>query len=284
MKREKCFISDNNLLYLVATPIGNLGEMSPRAIEVLSSCDIIACEDTRNTYSLLTHFDIKKNLVSLREHNERAVSQNIVNEILAGKKVAYVSDAGYPCISDPGAILVEECLKNDIRVSAVSGSSAFINALVASGLNSDHFYFYGFLPSKDGEAKKELDSLKNIKSTIIFYESPHRIERTIKNLYEVLGNRKTVIARELTKKNEEYVRGELEELVNIDFASLIGEIVIIVEGNNCDEEKDLNTIKEHISLLLEKGVSKKDTADIVSKIDNINKNEAYDIVINLKKS
>ena len=284
MKREKCFISDNNLLYLVATPIGNLGEMSPRAIEVLSSCDIIACEDTRNTYSLLTHFDIKKNLVSLREHNERAMSQNIVNEILAGNKVAYVSDAGYPCISDPGAILVEECLKNDIRVSAISGSSAFINALVASGLNSNHFYFYGFLPSKDGEAKKELDGLKNIKSTIIFYESPHRIERTIKNLYEVLGNRKTVIARELTKKNEEYVRGELEELVNIDFASLIGEMVIVVEGNNYDEEKDLNTIKEHITLLLEKGVSKKDTADIVSKIDNINKNEAYDIVINLKKS
>lgn len=283
MKRDKNFISENNILYLVATPIGNLKEMSPRAIEILTNADIIACEDTRNTFALLAHFGIKNSLVSLREHNERAMSQNIVKEIKAGKKVAYVSDAGYPCISDPGHILVEECLANDIRVSSISGSSAFINALVASSLPSDHFYYYGFLPSKDSDAKKELEKLVNVESTFILYESPHRIERTIKLLNEYLGDRQCVIARELTKKNEEYIRGNLSELAGIDFETLIGEMVIVIEGKKVSEEIDYELVKKHLSLLLEKGVRGKDAAEIISKIDGINKNEAYDLALKLKK-
>ena len=282
MKRNKNFVDDKPLLYLLATPIGNLKELSPRAIEVLSSADLIACEDTRNTFSLLSHYDIKKNLVSLREHNEKAMSQKVVEEILSGKKVVYVSDAGYPCISDPGAILVQECLANDINVSTVSGSSAFINALVASGLDSDHFYFYGFLSSKDVDAKKELESLSNFPSTLIFYESPHRIQRTIELLHQHLGDRGAVIARELTKKNEEYIRGNLEELSSLDFSTIIGEIVIIVEGNKTEVNIEEEKLIEHLKILLNKGVSKKDAAEIVSKIDGVNKNEAYNLAIRIK--
>ena len=282
MKRNKNFVDDKPLLYLLATPIGNLKELSPRAIEVLSSADLIACEDTRNTFSLLSHYDIKKNLVSLREHNEKAMSQKVVEEILSGKKVVYVSDAGYPCISDPGAILVQECLANDINVSTVSGSSAFINALVASGLDSDHFYFYGFLSSKDVDAKKELESLSNFPSTLIFYESPHRIQRTIELLHQHLGDRGAVIARELTKKNEEYIRGNLEELSSLDFSTIIGEIVIIVEGNKTEVNIEEEKLIEHLKILLNKGVSKKDAAEIVSKIDGVNKNEAYNLAIKIK--
>lgn len=282
MKRNKNFVDDKPLLYLLATPIGNLKELSPRAIEVLSSADLIACEDTRNTFSLLSHYDIKKNLVSLREHNEKAMSQKVVEEILSGKKVVYVSDAGYPCISDPGAILVQECLANDINVSTVSGSSAFINALVASGLDSDHFYFYGFLSSKDVDAKKELESLSNFPSTLIFYESPHRIQRTIELLRQHLGDRRAVIARELTKKNEEYIRGNLEELSSLDFSTIIGEIVIIVEGDKTEVNIEEEKLIEHLKILLNKGVSKKDASEIVSKIDGVNKNEAYNLAIKIK--
>ena len=282
MKRNKNFVDEKPLLYLLATPIGNLKELSPRAIEVLNAADLIACEDTRNTFSLLSHFGIKKNLVSLREHNEKAMSQKIVNDIKEGKKVVYVSDAGYPCISDPGSILAKECLANDINVSTISGSSAFINALVASGLDSDHFYFYGFLSSKDSEAKKELEELKSFTSTIIFYESPHRIERTLSLLNQYLGNREAVIARELTKKNEEYIRGTLDELVNIDPSSIIGEIVIVVEGNNKQEDVNEEKIIDHIKLLLEKGISKKDISEIISKIDNVNKNDVYNLAIKIK--
>ena len=282
MKRNKNFVDEKPLLYLLATPIGNLKELSPRAIEVLNAADLIACEDTRNTFSLLSHFGIKKNLVSLREHNEKAMSQKIVNDIKEGKKVVYVSDAGYPCISDPGSILAKECLANDINISTISGSSAFINALVSSGLDSDHFYFYGFLSSKDSEAKKELEELKSFASTIIFYESPHRIERTLSLLNQYLGNREAVIARELTKKNEEYIRGTLDELVNIDPSSIIGEIVIVVEGNNKQEDVNEEKVIEHIKLLLEKGISKKDISEIISKIDNVNKNDVYNLAIKIK--
>ena len=282
MKRNKNFVDEKPLLYLLATPIGNLKELSPRAIEVLNAADLIACEDTRNTFSLLSHFGIKKNLLSLREHNEKAMSQKIVNDIKEGKKVVYVSDAGYPCISDPGSILAKECLANDINVSTVSGSSAFINALVSSGLDSDHFYFYGFLSSKDSEAKKELEKLKSFTSTIIFYESPHRIERTLSLLNQYLGNREAVIARELTKKNEEYIRGTLDELVSIDPSSIIGEIVIVVEGNNKQEDVNEEKVIEHIKLLLEKGISKKDISEIISKIDNVNKNDVYNLAIKIK--
>ncbi len=232
MKRSKSYDKNNLLLYLVATPIGNLKEFSPRAIEIVSEADIVAAEDTRNAYDLLARFNIKKELYSLREHNEKEASKHLVSLIQAGKKVVYMSDAGYPGISDPGYLLVQELIANDICVSTISGSSAFINALVASGLETKHFFFYGFLSAKDNEAKEEINSLKALRNTLIFYEAPHRVIRTIKLLKDGLGNRKVCLARELTKLNEEYIRGTLEELANIEEETLKGEMVIIVEGNN----------------------------------------------------
>ena len=231
MNKIKSFDNSHPLLYLIATPIGNLGEFSPRALEVINEMDFIACEDTRNTKDLLQKFNINKRLVSLREHNEVEMSNFVINEIKNGNKVAYVSDAGYPAISDPGNILVKLANQNDIAISVVSGSSAFINALVSSNLNTDHFYFYGFLPAKEGDAKKELENIKLIKDTVIFYESPHRIESTLNLLYQELGDRKAVLHRELTKINEEKIYGTLSELVTLDFSLIKGELVIVVEGN-----------------------------------------------------
>ena len=195
MIRNKSFENNKPLIYLIATPIGNLGEMSKRALDVIQEMDVIAAEDTRNTYSLLSHFGIKKELFSLREHNEIEASEHLLRLVKNGKKVAYVSDAGYPGISDPGYLLVKKAREEGIAVSTVSGSCALINALVASGLPTDHFYFYGFLSKKGNEGKKALESLTERLETLIFYESPHQIEETIKLLFSVFGDRTCVIAR-----------------------------------------------------------------------------------------
>lgn len=280
MKRSKSFESEDNLLYLVATPIGNMSEMSERAISILSNVDVIAAEDTRNTGSLLSKLGINKELFSLREHNENEASQHVIQLIKSGKKVAYVSDAGYPGISDPGYLLVQNLLQNDIRVSTISGPCAFINALVASGLETNHFYFHGFLPAKDGEAKKELEALKDRKETLIFYESPHRIMRMLNNLYDVLGNRRAVIARELTKLNEEYIRGKLSELVNLDEATLRGEMVVLVEGCKEVPEVSDNKIRERVGYYLDRGYSKKEAAEMVSNELNLPKNKIKKLIIN----
>ena len=272
MKRNKSF-ENNNPLYLIATPIGNLKEFSSRAIEIVSECDLVAAEDTRNASNLLRHFDIAKKTYSLREHNEKMASEYVISQIKEGKKVVYMSDAGYPGISDPGYILVKACIENDIPVSVVNGSSAFLSALIPSGLDTSHFYFYGFLSAKKSEAVSELNALKNKEETLIFYEAPHRINETLNILLEVLGNRYAVIARELTKLNEEFIRGNLEELVELDPATLKGEMVIIVEGNKESQEFDLDKVNETIELLKSKGLSNKDIVEVVSKTLNINKNK-----------
>lgn len=272
MKRNKSFESDNPL-YLIATPIGNLKEFSPRALEIISACDLVAAEDTRNASNLLHHFDISKKTYSLREHNEKMASEYVVSQIREGKKVVYMSDAGYPGVSDPGYILVKECVANDIPVSVINGSSAFLSALIPSGIDTSHFYFYGFLSAKKQEAITELNSLKNFQDTIIFYESPHRINETLKTLLDVLGNREAVIARELTKLNEEFIRGTLEELVEINPTTLKGEIVIIVEGKKESEELDSDKINDTIALLKSKGLTNKDIVEVISKTLNINKNK-----------
>ena len=279
MKRIKSFDNSYPLLYLIATPIGNLGEFSPRAIEVINDMDIIAAEDTRNTGDLLHKFNIKKPLVSLREHNEVEASLNLINQIKSGKKVAYMSDAGYPGISDPGYLLTKLCLENDIAVSTISGSSAFINALVRSGLDTTHFYFHGFLSAKENEAKEELESLKNKKETLIFYESPHRIMKTLKLLLEVLGDRKASLQRELTKLNEENIIGFLSELVTLDEATLKGEMVIVIEGNR-EEESTYNDeeIIKLVNSLITKGLSKKDAIDFISEFSKVRKNHIKDII------
>ena len=279
MKRSKSFESENNLLYLVATPIGNMSEVSERTISILSSVDVVAAEDTRNTGSLLAKLGISKELFSLREHNENEASEHVIQLIKSGKKVAYVSDAGYPGISDPGYLLVQNALREDIRVSTVSGPCAFINALVASGLETNHFYFHGFLPAKDGEAKKELEQLKERKETLIFYESPHRINRMLVNLNDVLGNRKAVIARELTKLNEEYIRGKLLELIEIDESTLKGEMVVLVEGNKEKPIVNEQKIRERVGYYMERGYSKKDAAERVSEELDVPKNQIKKLIM-----
>ena len=272
MTRNKPFNNTAPVLYLIATPIGNLKEMSPRALEIIAEMDIIAAEDTRNSFSLLNNFGIKKEMFSLREHNEVEASKHLLEMIKQGKKVAYMSDAGYPGISDPGYLLVQEMIKNDIAVSTISGSCAFINALVASGLDTKHFYFYGFLPAKENEAKEELLDLRVRKETIIFYEAPHRIMKTLSLLKEVLGNRYVCLARELTKINEEYIRGNLDELLELDESSIKGEIVLIVEGNKEESAIDDKEIVSRVDYFVKLGLSQKDAISVVAEEFNINKN------------
>ena len=275
--RSKNFSDSKPLLYLVATPIGNLSDFSPRALEIIKDADLIASEDTRVAGKLLSFFNIKKSMYSLHEHNEVEASLKVIDRIKAGEKVVYMSDAGYPAISDPGARLVDLALNNDINVSVIPGPSAFLSALVCSGLDSSHFYFHGFLSAKDGERRKELEELKVRKETIIFYEAPHRIEKVLKDLLNVLGNRRICIARELTKLHEEYIRINLEEIKDLDFETIKGECVVVVEGN----KEEIKLSDEEIISLVEqeekKGVSSKDAIKIVSELTKVNKNYIYKI-------
>lgn len=277
--RSQNFNSDKPLLYLVATPIGNLSEMSPRAIETLQNADIIACEDTRVTGKLLSFFNIKKPLVSLREHNEVSEAGKLITRILAGEKVAYASDAGYPCISDPGAKLVQLALQNGINVSTISGPNAGLNALVASGLDTSHFYFHGFLNAKESVARNELQEMIKRKETIILYEAPHRIMKTLNMLFEILGDRQVCLARELTKQHEEFIRGPLSELVELDSTTLKGEMVLIVEGRKDEVKPDLNNeeIYRMVKNFVGMGMSTKDAIKRVSEITEISKNQVYKI-------
>lgn len=282
MKRNKSFNNNVPLLYLIATPIGNLKEFTPRAIEILNEVDLVAAEDTRNTKQLLNHFGIQKDLFSLREHNEIEASNHVIKLMKSGKKVAYVSDAGYPGISDPGYLLVNEAIKSDINVSTVCGSSAFINALVASGLPTNHFYFHGFLPVKNGDAIKELNELKKRKETLIIYESPHRILKTLKLLHEVYGNRQIVLARELTKLNEEYLRGNLEEFLTIEESTLKGEMVIIVKGNEEENKLSDEFLINKVGYFVEKGLTTKTAIEVVCDEYNVQKNYLKSLINSAK--
>ena len=282
MTRNKSFDGKRPTLYLIATPIGNLKEMSPRALETISEMDIIAAEDTRNAFSLLANFGIKKELFSLREHNELEASNHLISLIKQGKKVAYVSDAGYPGISDPGYLLVQTAIKNDINVSVISGSSAFLTALVASGLETEHFYFFGFLSKKGSEGKTSLEKLKDREETLIFYESPHHIKKTLEVMLEVFGNRNAVIARELTKLNEEYIRGTLKELNEIDESTLKGEMVILIQGNKVSEDEIsdeiiINKLKYYLSYKIDK----KTAIELVKNDLQVGKNRVYKLAMDL---
>lgn len=277
--RSQNFNSNKPLLYLVATPIGNLDDFSPRALEVIKQADLIACEDTRVTLKLLGCFGISKPVISIREHNEVSEAENIIPRIKNGIKVVYMSDAGYPCISDPGAKLVELALKNEINVSCISGPNAALNALVCSGINPDHFYFHGFLDAREKARQEELRSLKNKKETLIFYESPHRIKKTLEDLYLIFGARKACVGRELTKKHEEYIRDNLKELSLIDETTLKGEMVIVVEGNNDEIEIEYNNeeIIKMVDNMVRNGLSTKDAIKQVSSQTKLNKNYIYKI-------
>ena len=266
-----------NCLYIVATPIGNLNELSPRALNILSNVSVIACEDTRETVKLLSHFNISKPLVSCHEQNENYSSDKLIQNILDGESVAMVSDAGYPGISDPGGILIKKAIENEIDVHVISGPCAIINALIGSGLDSSHFYFHGFLNSKNKVKKQEILELSKRKETVILYESPHRIGDTLEQLLDVFGDRRACVARELTKLFEEFDRNTLSNLASKYKDGAKGEIVLVIEGNK-EEEVDFvdnfEMIKE-VESLISSGFSTKDAIKQVSTKYNVSKNDLY---------
>ena len=273
-----------NCLYIVATPIGNLEELSPRAKYILSNVDLIACEDTRVTIKLLSHFNISKPLVSCHKFNETSASNKLIEEIKNGKSVAMVSDAGYPGVSDPGGILIKEAIDNDVLVRVISGPSAGLNALIGSGLPTDHFYFHGFLQIKNRDRKIELTSLSNRDETIILYEAPHHFLDTMEDLMEFFGrDRKCCIARELTKLHEEFYRGTLSEAYNYYQNGIKGEIVIVIDKKEKEiafEEISHDLLIKEINEVMESGSSCKDAIKIVAEKYNLQKNEVYRIYHN----
>lgn len=276
MNRQKSFENNQPCLYLVATPIGNLDEITYRAVKILQEVDYIGAEDTRNTIKLLNHFNIKTKLISHHEHNLLHSIPKLINLMLEGNNIALVSDAGYPAISDPGYELVKEAIKNNINVIPISGASACLNALVVSGIAPQPFLFYGFLDHFDKKKKKELEKLKNYEETIIFYESPHRITKTLKLILEIFGDREIALCREISKKHEEVIRGFLSEVIEVS-NDLKGEMVIIVSGNNNVIEEQIfeQTIVEHVNEYVNKGMSVKDSIKEVAKLRNLKKNEVY---------
>ncbi len=286
MNRIFSYSKSNGILYVVSTPIGNLKEISTRQEEVLKNCDFVASEDTRTTGLLLSKLNISKPMIACHEHNEQLAANKIIPLLKEGKIICLTSDAGYPGISDPGEKLIKRVIEENIPVSVINGSCAFLPALIASGLNTDHFYFHGFLPSKKSERINELKELINYNMTLIFYESPHRIVDTINDMYEVLGNRKASIAREITKIHEEYIRGTLEEFTKLDQDSLIGEMVIIIDGKaNKDNKITIDELKTIIKKRLKQNdISKKDLANELSNIYNFKKNEVYNLIIKIDES
>ena len=279
MNRQKSFENGKSTLYLVPTPIGNLSEMSPRAIEVLQSVDVIACEDTRTSGTLLRHFDIHKRLIACHNFNEENSAKGIVALLEEGNNVALISDAGYPLINDPGQKLVKLATDAGYNVVPVSGPSAFLNALVASGLVAQPFLFVGFLPQGNGEREKKLQEYKSYPMTMVFYEAPHRIEKMLKSCLKILGNRECVLARELTKIHEEFIRGSLEEIIEI-LPELRGEMVIVMDGNHEDPYENLNDsdILKQVSELTEAGVSTRDAVKQIAKKTGLSKNVIYNMV------
>lgn len=271
-------VLDNNVnLYLVPTPIGNMLDMTFRSIEVLKSVDIILCEDTRNTKILCSHFEIDTPLMCYHIFNEDSRCDEVLDLLKEGKIIALVSDAGLPGISDPGYLVTKRALEAGFEVRALPGASAGITALVASGLPCGKFYFYGFLDHKKSQKEKELNELIDFKETIIFYESPHRINETIEVMYEVYKDRNIVIARELTKRYEEYIRGNIKDIVNMNM-NLKGEIVIIVEGAKMTKvANNLNTktIMEHYKYYLDLGLNDMNAIKMVSKDRGVSKSIIY---------
>jgi 16S rRNA (cytidine1402-2'-O)-methyltransferase len=264
----------------VATPIGNLEEITTRATATLAAVDLVACEDTRVSGKLIKHLGLEKPLIACHEHNEFTVSKQLVEKLLEGQSIAYVSDAGYPGISDPGQRLVQAALLEDIQVIVISGPSAVFNALVASGLDTSKFYFHGFLRQKEAARLDEIKDLYRRPETLIFYEAPHRIDTTLRNLLDVLGNRKACVARELTKIHEEYIEGTLQELTEVDPATLKGEMVVMVEGNK--DEFGIKLSEDEIRKLVDSmtatGISMKDAIRQVSEMTKMAKNYIYKVV------
>ena len=268
----------NGKLYLVATPIGNLEDITLRAIRILKEVDLIAAEDTRHTLKLLNHLEISKPMISCYRHNEDVKSNLIIEKLKQGSNIALVSDAGTPGISDPGEEVVRCAINENIKVIPIPGACAAINALIASGIDTKEFLFLGFLPLNKKLRKEKLEEIKNTNKTIILYEAPHKILNTIKDLKEILKDRKVVFAREITKIHEEYLRGNINEIEE-KLKNPKGEFVIIIEGSkNVDNDKNklnLLTVDEHYKYYSQKGYEKKEIIKLIAKDRNVNKNEIY---------
>ena len=269
---------EKGTLYVVGTPIGNLSDITERAKLVLSECDFVACEDTRVSGKLLTLLDIKKSLVSYHEHNKKEAAKGIIERLQNGETGAIVTDAGMPAISDPGEDLVKECKECGIKVVPVPGACAFVSALAASGFPSRRFCFEGFLPTEKKERDEVLSCYSKDKKTVIFYEAPHRLAKTLELLFSSLGNRKICLARELTKLNEEIYITTLENAVEeYKTRTPRGEYVIVVEGFSGKSESvfDSMTVKEHVEFYIDKGLSKMDAIKMCAKDRSVPKNDIY---------
>jgi hypothetical protein len=272
-------------IYLVATPIGNLSDISIRAVDTLKNVDVIACEDTRNTIKLLNHFEIKAPLTSYHEYNKIDKAYELCEKVKTGKNIAFVSDAGMPAISDPGYELVDIAYKEGLNVTVIPGASAVVSALAISGISSRRFSFEGFLPSDKNEKKEILTELSQESRTIILYEAPHRLLKTLKELFECLGDRKISIVRELTKLHEEVIRGNLGKII-ADYEScdiaVRGEYVLVIEGKSLLEKRSERqksfeeiSIKEHFDKYILMGLDKKEAMKAVAKDRGIQKREVY---------
>ena len=267
-------------LYLVATPIGNLEDITLRALKVLESVDLIAAEDTRHTLGLLNHFNISKPLISYYKQNEKTKSEILISKLLEGQNIAVVSDAGTPGISDPGEEIVKVAIENDIEIVPIPGACAFVNALIASGFSTKEFSFIGFLSAEKKERKEKLEDLKYETKTLIFYEAPHKLKTMLESVLEVLGDRKIVLAKELTKIHETFIRGTVSEILE-NIETIKGEFVILVEGSEVSS-KEINqkklgelSLEEHYEMYETQGFAKKEIIKKIAKERGTNKNEVY---------
>lgn len=275
-------------LYPCATPIGNLSDMSPRAIKILKEVDLIAAEDTRRTAKLLNHFDIDTEMISYHEHNEKKRSEELIKKLKKGFDLALVSDAGTPGISDPGYEIIKRAVDDKMEIIPIPGPNAALLALIASGLEMSSFIFLGFIPRKGEERKKFLKSIHKSEETSIIYESPYRVLDTLKDLKRILGDRKIALVRELTKIHEEKIYGTAANLVNIlEKREIKGEIVLVIEGREVEEKEGWEelSIVDHVRLLMENGYTKKKAIKEVASLRELPKSEVYEeaIVIDAKK-
>ena len=273
-------------LYLVATPIGNLDDITIRAIKVLQNVDLIAAEDTRHSLKLLNHLEISKPLISYHRHNEENKTEVLINKLLNGENIALITDAGTPAISDPGEEVVKQAIEKEIEIIPIPGACALINALICSGINTREFAFYGFLPLNKKLRKNKFEEIKKENKTIILYEAPHKINQTLKDILQEVGDVNIVLARELTKIHEEFIRGKISEIIE-KYTDLKGEMIIVLEGNKFENSTDKLTellnnmsIEEHYNYYKKQNLEKKEIVKKMAKDRNVNKNEIYMKVIN----
>lgn len=266
--------NDTVCLYLIPTPIGNMEDITLRAIKTLEKMDLLLCEDTRVTDQLLKHLNIKKKLISCHDHNEEKIKNYVIEQLSLGKNIGLVTDRGTPIISDPGYKIVEEVINNGYNVIGLPGPTALIPALITSGLNPSPFLFYGFLNAKPSKRKKELEYMVKYPYTMIFYEAPHRIKDTLNTMLEVMGNRKISLIREISKKYEEIYRGTIEEILTLT-DTMKGEMVLVVDGDHSVENFMELTLFEHIKLYMEDGLTDKEAIKKVAGERGLPKSIVY---------